>query len=71
MGLSSRTLFGGEVMLSGLVDDPEATDTVAQAQFKAHGRMEQPRDLAAFSADERGGSTARLPRGPHSRSAVP
>ena len=48
MGLSSRTLFGGEVMLSGLVDDPEATDTVAQAQFKAHGRMEQPRDLAAF-----------------------
>ncbi|HLI59057.1 MAG TPA: hypothetical protein VKV21_05265 [Solirubrobacteraceae bacterium] len=41
-------MFEGEARLSDLGDDPEGTDVVAQVQFKAHGRPEQPRDLAAF-----------------------
>jgi hypothetical protein len=48
MGLMSRTSFEAEVRLSGLSDDPESTDTVAQVQFKANGRPERPRDLALF-----------------------
>jgi hypothetical protein len=48
MGLTYRTLFDGEALLSGLADEPDANDVVAQVQFKAHGRAEQPRDLALF-----------------------
>lgn len=50
MRLTSRKMFSAEVLLTGLGDNPEATDTAAQVQFEAHGRPEQPRDLAAFLA---------------------
>lgn len=48
MGLGSRTLFEGEVRMSGLADDPDTTDTVAQVQFKPRAHPEQPRELAMF-----------------------
>jgi hypothetical protein len=48
MGLMSRTSFEAAVRLSGLGDDPDSTDAVAEVQFKANRRPEQPRDLAMF-----------------------
>jgi hypothetical protein len=48
MSLTSRKLMSAEVLLTGLGDEPGSTDVVAQVRFEAHGRPEQPRDLAAF-----------------------
>jgi hypothetical protein len=48
MNLLSKTLITADVHLSGLGDDPFSTDTVAQVEFRVHGRSEQPRDLVAF-----------------------
>jgi hypothetical protein len=50
MGLMSKKVFSGSVRLSGLPDEPGPSDVVAQVQFEAHGRPEQPRDMAAFLA---------------------
>ena len=48
MSLMSRKAFSAEVLLTGLGDDPQPTDVVAQVRFKSHGGAEKPRALAGF-----------------------
>lgn len=48
MSLTCREVFSADVLLTGLGDDPDSTDVAAQVRFEAHGRSEQPRDLARF-----------------------
>ena len=50
MSLTSRKVLSAEVTLTGLGDDPDGSDVAAQVEFRAHGRPEQPRDLAGFLA---------------------
>ena len=48
MTLFARRVVAAEVTLTGLSDDPDATDAVAQVAIDFGAREEHPRDLAAF-----------------------